>query len=107
MTARELVALGTGSQVPSRTRNQNGYLLRWDAEGLLFDPGEGTQRQMLFAGVAVDYFAVPVAPPPGGEVVLRGRLPRSRYMSFNAYDPAGRPTDTMADFAIKRRPVGR
>ena len=44
--------LGTGSQVPSRTRNHNGYLLRWDGEGLLFDPGEGTQRQMLRAGVA-------------------------------------------------------
>jgi ribonuclease Z len=49
---RELVVLGTGSQVPTRTRNHNGYLLRWDREGLLFDPGEGTQRQMLFAGVA-------------------------------------------------------
>ncbi|GHF01374.1 ribonuclease Z [Amycolatopsis deserti] len=49
---RELVVLGTGSQVPTRTRNHNGYLLRWDGEGLLFDPGEGTQRQMLFAGVA-------------------------------------------------------
>ena len=32
-------------------RNHNGYFLRWDGEGLLFDPGEGTQRQMLFAGV--------------------------------------------------------
>jgi len=32
-------------------RNHNGYLLRWDDEGLLFDPGEGTQRQMLLAGV--------------------------------------------------------
>jgi ribonuclease Z len=49
---RELVVLGTGSQVPSRSRNHNGYLLRWDGEGLLFDPGEGTQRQMLFAGVS-------------------------------------------------------
>jgi ribonuclease Z len=37
--------------VSTRTRNHNGYFLRWDAEGLLFDPGEGTQRQMLFAGV--------------------------------------------------------
>ncbi|GAB3565872.1 ribonuclease Z [Amycolatopsis endophytica] len=52
MSVRELVVLGTGSQVPTRTRNHNGYLLRWDGEGLLFDPGEGTQRQMLFAGVA-------------------------------------------------------
>jgi ribonuclease Z len=49
---RELVVLGTASQVPTRTRNHNGYLLRWDGEGLLFDPGEGTQRQMIHAGVS-------------------------------------------------------
>ena len=52
MSVRELVVLGTASQVPTRHRNQNGYLLRWDGEGILFDPGEGTQRQMLHAGVA-------------------------------------------------------
>ncbi|MFI5757102.1 ribonuclease Z [Streptomyces sp. NPDC051569] len=52
MSPRELVVLGTASQVPTRHRNHNGYLLRWDGEGLLFDPGEGTQRQMLRAGVA-------------------------------------------------------
>lgn len=51
MSNRELVVLGTASQTPTRSRNQNGYLLRWDGEGLLFDPGEGTQRQMLSAGV--------------------------------------------------------
>jgi ribonuclease Z len=49
---RELVVLGTASQVPTRTRNHNGYLLRWDGEGLLFDPGEGTQRQMIHAGAS-------------------------------------------------------
>ncbi|MEU6093614.1 ribonuclease Z [Streptomyces sp. NPDC047079] len=52
MSVRELVVLGTASQVPTRDRNHNGYLLRWDGEGILFDPGEGTQRQMLRAGVA-------------------------------------------------------
>ncbi|MGH9039368.1 MAG: ribonuclease Z [Acidimicrobiia bacterium] len=52
MSARELIVLGTASQAPTRYRNHNGYLLRWDTEGLLFDPGEGTQRQMLLAGVA-------------------------------------------------------
>ena len=52
MSTRELVVLGTASQVPTRHRNQNGYLLCWDGEGILFDPGEGTQRQMLRAGVA-------------------------------------------------------
>ncbi|SEB50800.1 RNAse Z [Paramicrobacterium humi] len=49
---RELVVLGTSSHLPTRTRNHNGYLLLWDGEGYLFDPGEGTQRQMTFAGVS-------------------------------------------------------
>ena len=48
---RELVVLGTASQAPTRYRNHNGYFLRWDDDGILFDPGEGTQRQMLLAGV--------------------------------------------------------
>jgi ribonuclease Z len=52
MSVRELVVLGTASQVPTRERNHNGYLLRWDDEGILFDPGEGTQRQFTHAGVA-------------------------------------------------------
>jgi ribonuclease Z len=52
LSQRELVVLGTASQVPTRHRNHNGYLLRWDGEGLLLDPGEGTQRQMLHAGVS-------------------------------------------------------
>jgi ribonuclease Z len=48
---RELVVLGTASQAPTRYRNHNGYFLRLDETGILFDPGEGTQRQMLLAGV--------------------------------------------------------
>src|SRR3954453_5862765 len=51
VASRALVVLGTGSQPPTRARNHNGYFLRWDAAGLLFDPGEGTQGKMLFAGV--------------------------------------------------------
>jgi ribonuclease Z len=47
---RELVVLGTASQVPTRQRAHNGYLLRWDGMGILFDPGEGAQRQLLLAG---------------------------------------------------------
>ncbi len=52
MSVREFIALGTGSQVPTRRRNHNGYFLRWDDEGFLFDPGEGTQRQMAFGDLA-------------------------------------------------------
>ncbi len=52
MAQRELIVLGSAAQTPTRERNHNGYLLRWDREVLLFDPGEGTQRQMLHAGVS-------------------------------------------------------
>ncbi|RAJ70040.1 ribonuclease Z [Streptomyces sp. Amel2xB2] len=52
MSSRELVVLGTASQVPTRHRNHNGHVLLWDGQGILFDPGEGTQRQMLRAGVS-------------------------------------------------------
>ncbi|HEY2059894.1 ribonuclease Z [Amycolatopsis sp. NBC_01480] len=54
MSRRELVVLGSASQTPTRHRNHNGYLLRFDGEGVLFDPGEGTQRQMIHAGVAAN-----------------------------------------------------
>jgi len=52
VSVRELVVLGTASQTPTRYRNHNGYLLRWDGEGILFDPGEGTQRQFTLADVS-------------------------------------------------------
>lgn len=50
MSGRELVVLGTASQAPTRARSQTALLLRWDDEAILFDPGEGAQRQMLLAG---------------------------------------------------------
>jgi ribonuclease Z len=52
VSVRELVVLGTASQVPTRRRAHNGLLLRWDDHGILVDPGEGTQRQLTLAGVA-------------------------------------------------------
>lgn len=47
-----MIILGCSSQQPTRFRNQGAYLIRWNEEGLLFDPGEGTQRQFIFANVA-------------------------------------------------------
>ena len=52
MSVRDLIILGTSSQQPTRSRNHGAYLVRWNEEGLLFDPGEGTQRQFIFANVA-------------------------------------------------------
>lgn len=52
MTARDLTILGCSSQQPTRFRNHGAYLLRWNDEGFLFDPGEGTQRQFIFSNIA-------------------------------------------------------
>jgi ribonuclease Z len=52
MSFRDLIILGSSSQQPTRKRNHGAYLFRWNDEGLLFDPGEGTQRQFIFANVA-------------------------------------------------------
>ncbi|WP_080127117.1 ribonuclease Z [Chlamydia suis] len=52
MSYRGLTILGCSSQQPTRHRNHGAYLLRWNGEGLLFDPGEGTQRQFIFANIA-------------------------------------------------------
>lgn len=52
MSVKDIIILGSSSQQPTRTRNQGAYLLRWNEEGLLFDPGEGTQRQFIFADIA-------------------------------------------------------
>jgi ribonuclease Z len=53
MSSRVVTFLGTASQVPTRARNHNAVFLAWDELGILFDPGEGTQRQMTLAGLAV------------------------------------------------------
>ncbi|MBN4066981.1 ribonuclease Z [Simkania negevensis] len=52
MSVRDLTILGCSGQQPTRYRNHGAYLLRWNNEGLLFDPGEGTQRQFIHANIA-------------------------------------------------------
>jgi ribonuclease Z len=52
MSVRQVTFLGTASQVPTRARNHNALFLQFDELGVLFDPGEGTQRQMLLAGLS-------------------------------------------------------
>lgn len=48
----KLTILGTAGQLPTRDRNQNAYFLEWPFGGILFDPGEGTQRQFTHAGIS-------------------------------------------------------
>ncbi|MBN1153523.1 ribonuclease Z [candidate division KSB1 bacterium] len=52
MSQKRFHILGTSAQVPTRTRNQGGYFLRWDGQGFLFDPGEGSQRQLIFNNIS-------------------------------------------------------
>lgn len=47
----ELVFLGTSASVPSADRNHPGLLVTFGATRVLIDCGEGTQRQLLRAGV--------------------------------------------------------
>lgn len=48
----EVIFLGTGSMVPTRERNHSGYLILHNEESILVDCGEGTQRQLRFAGIS-------------------------------------------------------
>ncbi|MCD6590735.1 MAG: ribonuclease Z [Candidatus Aenigmarchaeota archaeon] len=45
----EVIFLGTGSGPPTRDRNHSAILFRYAGHNLLFDCGEGTQRQMIMA----------------------------------------------------------
>lgn len=47
----ELVFLGTGASIPTKSRNSSSIALIREGEILLFDCGEGTQRQMIRAHV--------------------------------------------------------
>ena len=47
----EIVFLGTSSMQPTKTRNHSAILLSYEKENMLFDCGEGTQRQMRTIGV--------------------------------------------------------
>lgn len=56
---------------------------------------------VLYPDTAVNYYLARVTVPPGGELRLEGRFPHARYLSFNAYDELGRPTDALADRRIE------
>ena len=47
----EIIILGTSCMVPTKDRNVQGIYVEYKGEGILFDCGEGTQRQMNIAGI--------------------------------------------------------
>ena len=50
------------------------------------------------------YWSANLNIPPGGAVLLRGRYPHARYMSFNLYNPRLEPLDALADVEINPLP---
>lgn len=46
----EITFLGTACMQPTKDRNHSSVLLSYKAEGILFDCGEGTQRQLKICG---------------------------------------------------------
>ena len=47
----EITFLGTAAMVPTKDRNHSGFFLDYKDEGILFDCGEGIQRQLRMAGI--------------------------------------------------------
>ncbi|MBI4441606.1 ribonuclease Z [Candidatus Woesearchaeota archaeon] len=47
----QLIVLGTGGMVPTKERNVSAIFLQFKEQGMLFDCGEGTQRQMNIASL--------------------------------------------------------
>ncbi|RLG18828.1 ribonuclease Z [Nanoarchaeota archaeon] len=48
----EIIFLGTSSMFPTKERNHPSIYLRYEGERMLFDCGEGTQRQMRIVGLS-------------------------------------------------------
>jgi ribonuclease Z len=47
----EITVLGTAGSTPTKERNVSSTFLAYKAEGMLFDCGEGTQRQLKIVGI--------------------------------------------------------
>ncbi|GBF36772.1 MAG TPA: ribonuclease Z [Methanothermococcus okinawensis] len=48
----KIVFLGTGSSIPTKKRNQPSIALKYNGDVLLFDCGEGTQRQIVHTDIS-------------------------------------------------------
>ena len=48
-----VIFLGTSGSIPTSKRNLASVVLKYDSEILMFDCGEGTQRQAVSAGLSL------------------------------------------------------
>ncbi|WP_115863102.1 ribonuclease Z [Halorussus litoreus] len=90
--------LGTGGSVPTTERNPSSVLVNRDGDRLLFDVGEGTQRQMMRFGTGFTISDVFVSHLHGDHVLgLPGLLQtmdfNDREAALSLYVPAGAESD--------------
>jgi len=76
--------LGTGSSVPTARRNHTANLLQYKDEVILFDCGEGTQRQFRLAGISASKITKIILSHWHGDHVL-GLAGLLQTMSMNGY----------------------
>ena len=69
-----------------------------------FWQGGTRSTNIAYPDLGARYWVASFPLPPGAELVLKGRYPHARYMSFNVYDAAAQPTDGLADVDIAPDP---
>src|SRR5438034_11456427 len=66
----EAIFLGTGGSLPTKERGLPSVALRRDGEIILFDCGEGTQRQMMHTGLGFNRPTIILIPHLHGDHIL-------------------------------------
>ena len=91
----QITFLGTSSMVPTKERNQIAVFLSYGSDGILFDCGEGTQRQFKIAGISLTKITkIMISHWHGDHVLgLPGVIQTLSSMDYNGkleiYGPAG------------------
>lgn len=63
-----------------------------------------TAVNVFFPDESASYWLLAYQAAPGTRLRIRGEYPYARYISFNVYDPAGRPLDSLNDTQIAPAP---
>src|SRR5437867_4531551 len=117
----EVIFLGTGGSLPTKERGLPSVALRRDGEIILFDCGEGTQRQMMHAGLGFNRPTVILISHLHGDHILGlpGLLQTmsslARDKPLDVYGPKGlmrfleliyKPLGYPANFKVRARELG-
>ena len=90
------LALALALAVPSPASAQDERDCFWQ--------GGTRSTNIAYPDLGARYWVSSFPLPPGAELILKGRYPHARYMSFNVYDAAAQPTDGVADVDVAPDP---